>query len=70
MPVRVSYTELDTYLTCPRRYKYRYVLGLDWESLPAAMTFGRAIGKAVAAYYRARKEGSELSWTWFRRYFR
>jgi len=61
MPVRISYTELETYLTCPRRYKYKYVLGLEWEQMPAAMAFGRAIGKAVAAYYRAKKEGASLA---------
>ena len=60
MPVRISYTELDTYLTCPRRYKYRYVLGLEWEQMPAGMAFGRAIGKTLTAYYRSLKEGQIL----------
>ena len=57
----VSYSQLRTYLTCPRRYRYQYVMGLEWETMPAALIFGKAIHEAVALYYLKKKELSSAS---------
>jgi putative RecB family exonuclease len=54
--LHVSHTQLNTYLQCPRKYNYQYVLGLSWERKPAALAFGKAIHIAVARYYRELKE--------------
>ena len=37
-----SYTQISQYLTCPRRYRYRYLDGWKEKDTRAAMLFGRA----------------------------
>ncbi|HHT9126715.1 MAG TPA: PD-(D/E)XK nuclease family protein [Candidatus Brocadiia bacterium] len=57
--LHISYGQIRTYLTCPRRYRYQYVMGMEWEEVPAGLVFGKAIHEAVAGYYRQiRKLGS------------
>jgi PD-(D/E)XK nuclease superfamily protein len=46
-----SYTQLSHYLTCPRRYRYRYLDGWKEKDTRAAMLFGRAFEKALGAYF-------------------
>ncbi|HEX6503907.1 MAG TPA: PD-(D/E)XK nuclease family protein [Terriglobales bacterium] len=46
-----SYTQLSQYLTCPRRYRYRYLDGWQEKDTRAAMLFGRAFEQALAAYF-------------------
>ena len=36
-----SYTQISQYLTCPRRYRYRYLDGWKQKDNRAAMLFGR-----------------------------
>jgi hypothetical protein len=36
-----SYTQISQYLTCPRRYRHRYIDGWKEEDTRAAMLFGR-----------------------------
>lgn len=53
-----SRSELDTYLTCPRRYAYQYVLRLDGRSEATAyIDFHRAARKAVRYVLGERGEG-------------
>ncbi len=47
-----SYTQISQYLACPRRYRYRYLDGWREKETRAAMLFGRAFEKALAAYFR------------------
>ena len=37
-----SYTQISQYLSCPRRYKHRYLEGWKEKDMRAAMMFGRA----------------------------
>jgi CRISPR/Cas system-associated exonuclease Cas4 (RecB family) len=37
-----SYTQISQYLTCPRRYRHRYLDGWKEKDTRAAMLFGRA----------------------------
>lgn len=46
-----SYTQLSQYLTCPRRYRHRYLDGWQEKMTRAGMQFGRAFEKALAAYF-------------------
>jgi hypothetical protein len=46
-----SYTQISQYLTCPRRYKHRYLDGWREKDTRAAMLFGRAFEQALAAYF-------------------
>ena len=42
-----SYTQISQYLSCPRRYKHRYLDGWKEKDTRAAMMFGRAFEQAV-----------------------
>jgi PD-(D/E)XK nuclease superfamily len=46
-----SYTQISQYLTCPRRYRHRYLDGWHENDTRAAMLFGRAFERALAAYF-------------------
>ena len=46
-----SYTQISQYLTCPRRYRHRYLDGWQEKDTRAVMLFGRAFEKALAAYF-------------------
>ena len=55
-----SFSELETYLDCPERYRLRHVVGLP--SAPHhALTYGSAMHQAVAAFHLAQKRGRTLS---------
>ena len=47
-----SYTQISQYLSCPRRYKHRYLDGWKETDTRAAMLFGRAFEQAIAAYFQ------------------
>ena len=47
-----SYTQISQYLTCPRRYKHRYLDGWKEKDTRAAMLFGRAFEQALGALFR------------------
>jgi hypothetical protein len=47
-----SYTQISQYLTCPRRYRHRYLDGWQEKNTRAAMLFGRCFEQAVAALFR------------------
>ena len=44
-----SYTQISQYLTCPRRYRHRYLDGWKEKDTRAAMLFGRAFEQALGA---------------------
>src|SRR2546425_10619319 len=46
-----SYPQISQYLTCPRRYRHRYLDGWKEKDTRAAMLFGRAFERALAAYF-------------------
>jgi PD-(D/E)XK nuclease superfamily len=59
-----SYTQISQYLTCPRRYRYRYLDGWIEKDSRAAMLFGRAFEQALAAYFRHEDPGVALYREW------
>jgi hypothetical protein len=62
-----SYTQISHYLTCPRRYKHRYLDGWREKDTRAAMLFGRAFEQALAAYFLREDSTAVLfrEWTAF-----
>ena len=54
-----SYTQISQYLTCPRRYRHRYLDGWKEKDTRAAMLFGRAFEQAMGALFR--REDQEQS---------
>jgi CRISPR/Cas system-associated exonuclease Cas4 (RecB family) len=59
-----SYTQISQYLTCPRRYRYRYLDGWKQKDNRAVMLFGRAFEQALAAYFRREDPGDALFREW------
>ncbi len=57
---RLSFTQIDTYLGCPLKYKYAYIYQIP--SRPrAALKFGADIHKVLEEFYRRIKEKEALS---------
>lgn len=59
-----SYTQISQYLTCPRRYRHRYLDGWKEKDTRAAMLFGRAFETALGAYFRREDPGAVLYDEW------
>src|SRR6201993_4258092 len=59
-----SYTQISQYLSCPRRYRYRYLDGWKEKDPRAAMLFGRAFEQALSAYFRRDDPGAVLFREW------
>ena len=59
-----SYTQISQYLTCPRRYRFRYLDGWKEKDNRAAMLFGRAFEQAIGAYFRKEDPGDVLFREW------
>jgi len=59
-----SYTQISQYVTCPRRYRYRYLDGWQEKDVRAAMLFGRAFERAVAAMFRGEDPAATLFEQW------
>ena len=59
-----SYTQISQYLTCPRRYRYRYLDGWKEKDTRAAMLFGRAFEQALGALFRREDPGAVLFREW------
>jgi putative RecB family exonuclease len=49
--LRITKSQLQTYLMCPRKFFYQYVIGQEWEFVPIALAFGRAMHAAVKWFY-------------------
>ena len=61
-----SYTQISQYLSCPRRYRHRYLDGWQEKDTRAAMLFGRAFEQAVAALFRREDPAAVLFEQWSR----
>jgi len=59
-----SYTQISQYLSCPRRYRYRYLDGWQEKDARAAMIFGRAFEQALAALFRGQDPATVLFEQW------
>jgi CRISPR/Cas system-associated exonuclease Cas4 (RecB family) len=59
-----SYTQISQYLTCPRRYRHRYLDGWKERDTRAPMLFGRAFERALGALFRREDPGEVLFAEW------
>jgi PD-(D/E)XK nuclease superfamily len=59
-----SYTQISQYLSCPRRYRHRYLDGWKEKDTRAAMMFGRAFEQAVGAYFQREDAAAVLYREW------
>jgi len=59
-----SYSQISQYLTCPRRYRHRYLDGWQEKDTRAAMLFGRAFERALAACFLREDAAAVLFREW------
>ena len=59
-----SYTQISQYLTCPRRYRHRYLDGWQEKDTRPAMLFGRAFEQALGAYFLRQDPAAALFREW------
>jgi len=59
-----SYTQISHYLSCPRRYRHRYLDGWQEKDNRASMLFGRAFEQALAALFRREDPAGVLFQQW------
>jgi len=59
-----SYTQISHYLSCPRRYRHRYLDGWREKDIRPAMLFGRAFEHALGAYFRREDPADVLFREW------
>src|SRR5947199_3985632 len=57
--LRISKSHIQTYLICPRKFYFQYVVAIPWEFVRASLPFGSALHEAVAFFYRALKQGGK-----------
>lgn len=50
--LHISKSQLTTYLQCPKRFWFQYVVGQPWEFVPSNLVFGKAIHETAAFFYR------------------
>jgi hypothetical protein len=50
--ISYSYTQIASYLACPKKYRYRYLDGWQEKDERAALIFGRVFEQALAAFFR------------------
>jgi putative RecB family exonuclease len=56
----VSYSQINTYLSCPLKYRFHYIDTLDPSFTPAALCFGSCIHESVNAFHQSQLEGDPL----------
>ncbi|MCD4653025.1 PD-(D/E)XK nuclease family protein [bacterium] len=47
----LSYSQINTYIMCPLKYRFSYVEKIERDFTPAALPFGGAMHEVLAAYY-------------------
>jgi PD-(D/E)XK nuclease superfamily len=62
--VNYSYTQISHYLSCPRRYRHRYLDGWQEKDTRASMLFGRAFEQAIAVLFRREDPAAVLFEQW------
>jgi hypothetical protein len=62
--VTFSYTQVSSYLRCPRSYRYRYLDGWREKETRAGMVFGRCFEKALAALFQQEDCAATLFREW------
>ena len=59
-----SHTQLANFLTCPRRYRYRYLDGWREKDTRAGLLFGRAFESALTALFHRKDPEAALFEQW------
>jgi len=58
LPDHLSWSGIQTYSQCPRKFHYRYIVQAPAEFTPASLAFGGAFHRAAERLHQARIEGA------------
>ncbi len=56
----LSYSQINCYLTCPLKYRFHYIYGLEEEFTSSALIFGAGIHSGIQAYLQSMLEADPL----------
>jgi putative RecB family exonuclease len=56
----ISYSQINTYTTCPLKYRFNYIDCLEPEFTSSALIFGSAMHAGIQAYLQSTLEGDPL----------
>ena len=59
-----SFTQISQYLSCPRRYRHRYLDGWREKDTRASLLFGRAFEQSLSAYFLREDSAAVLFREW------
>ena len=57
----ISFTQINTYLICPLKYRFQYIDRIEWPFKPSALIFGSCLHKALEHYYLGKMEDRKVS---------
>ncbi len=63
--LRITKSQLQTYVMCPAKYRFQYVVGAQPEFTPVPMVFGKAMHEVTGSFYRHIMVGNpkpDLEW--------
>src|SRR5438874_10658323 len=55
--LRISKSHIQTYLICPRKFYFQYVVALPWEFVPSSLPFGTSLHEAAPFFYPGFQNG-------------
>lgn len=55
-----SASALKTFLTCPKKFAFQYVIGAEPEFRPSALILGKAVHEALAVHHTGLKDGKPV----------
>lgn len=56
----LSYSQINSYMMCPLKYRFNYIDGLEPEFTPSALKFGHAIHSGIQAFLQSVLEADPL----------
>ena len=59
--IQVSYSQVSCFKDCRKKYKFRYIEGLVPKKTKGFLTIGKAVHKAIEAYYGGDNVSKQVS---------
>jgi putative RecB family exonuclease len=56
----LSYSQINTYMSCPLKYRFSYIDGLEPDFTPSALHFGHAVHSCIQAFLQSSLEADPL----------
>jgi len=56
MKAHISFSQINTYIICPLKYRFQYIDCYDSPHIPSGLLFGSALHKALEHFYLGKQE--------------